>query len=69
MDKARMDSIMVSAHGRKSNAAMMAHQGANAFLGGRSAFPAQNPLTATEGKSVFYASINAHKKGSKNWHK
>lgn len=84
MNKAQMDSMMAKAHGKKMSSTMMAHQGASEFMGGHSAFPAQNPLTATggkvmenmtreygakKGKQVFYASINAKKKGSSGWHK
>ena len=82
MNKAKMDEMMTKAHGRKMDSVMMAHQGASEFMGGHSAFPAQNPLTKTggkvmegimkeygtkKGKQVFYATMN--KKGMrKKWH-
>lgn len=84
MNKAKMDEMMTKAHGRKESSVMMAHQGMSAFMGGKSSFPAQNPLTKTggkvmesmmkgygakKGKQVFYASINAKKKGVGSWHK
>ena len=83
MNKAKMDSMMTKAHGRKASSVMMAHQGMSEFMGGKSQFPAQNPITKTGGKviesmqkqygkrakQVFYASINKGVKGSSKWHK
>lgn len=82
-DKAKMDEMMVKAHGRKMPSMMMAHQGASEFMGGHSQFLTGNPMTATggkvmenmmkeygskKGKQVFYATMN--KKGmGKKWHK
>lgn len=54
---AKMDDMMIKAHGRKEPSVMMAHQGASVFMSGHSAFPAGNPLKAGNSKKVIQENI------------
>ena len=58
MNKAKMDAIMVKAHGRKANSVMMAHQGASEFMSGHSQFEAGNPLRMGTSKKIISGNIS-----------